>query len=56
MDMIEKHYKRQLIVLKEARGTNNNDNNNNTNKKQTATFRWVPKIGPKMKKEIKFWI
>ena len=35
------------------RCTNNNDNNNNnTNKKQRVTFSWVPKIGPKIKKEI----
>ena len=32
-------------------GTNNN-NNNNINKKQTMTFPCIPKIGPKIKKEI----
>ena len=26
--------------------------NDNTNKKQTLTIPWVPKIGPKIKKEI----
>ena len=31
---------------------NNNNNNNNTNKKQTITFPWVPKFGPKIKREI----
>ena len=36
---------------KKARGTNNN-NNNNTNRKQTVTIPWVPKIRPKIKKEI----
>ena len=35
---------------------NNSDNkntniNNNVNKKQTVTFPWIPKIGPKIKKE-----
>ena len=30
----------------------NSNNNNNTNKKQTITFPWIPKIGPKIKKEI----
>ena len=30
----------------------NNANNNNTAKKQTITFPWIPKIGPKIKKEI----
>ena len=35
---------------KKTRGTNNN--NNNTNKKQTVTISWVPKIGPKIKKEM----
>ena len=50
--MIEKHEKK-------TRGTNNNNNNNNNNndsnntyKKQTVTIAWVPKIGPKIKKEI----
>ena len=38
---------------KKIRCTNNNDNNNNnTNKKQRVTFSWVPKLGPKIKKEI----
>ena len=38
---------------KKIRGTNNNDNNNNnSNKKQRVTFSWVPKIGPKIKKDI----
>ena len=37
---------------KKTHSTNNN-NNNNTNKKQTITFRWIPKIGPKIEKEIK---
>ena len=36
---------------KKTRGTNNN-NNNNTNRKQTVTIPWVPKIRPKIKKEI----
>ena len=36
-----------------TRSTNNNNNNNNTNKKQTITFPWVPKIGPKSKKKYK---
>ena len=37
-----------------TRTTNNtNNNNNNTNKKQTITFPWIPKIGPKIKKEIR---
>ena len=31
---------------------NNNNNNDNTNKKQTITFPWIPKMGPKIKKEI----
>ena len=35
---------------KKTRSTNNS--NNNTNKKQTITFPWIPKIGPKIKKEI----
>ena len=35
---------------KKTRSTNNN--NNNTNKKQTITFPWIPKIGPKIKKEM----
>ena len=29
-----------------------NSNNNNTDKKQTITFPRIPKIGPKIKKEI----
>ena len=37
---------------KKTCGTNNNNNNNNTNKKQTVNIPWVPKIGPKIKKEI----
>ena len=37
---------------KKSRGTNNN-NNNNTNKTQTIIFPLIPKIGPKIKKEIK---
>ena len=36
---------------KKTCGTNNN-NNSNTNKKQTITFSWIPKMGPKRKKEI----
>ena len=36
---------------KKTHGTNSN-NNNNTNKKQTITFPWISKIGPKIKKEI----
>ena len=36
---------------KKSRGTNNN-NNNNTNKTQTIIFPLIPKIGPKIKKEI----
>ena len=56
MEMIEKHEKK-------IRGTNNNNNNNknnnnnnnnnNTYKKQTVAIAWVPKIGLKIKKEIK---
>ena len=30
----------------------NNNNNNNTDKKQTIAFPWIPKSGPKIKKEI----
>ena len=30
-----------------------NKNNNNTDKKQTITFLWIPKIGSKIKKEIR---
>ena len=30
----------------------NNNYNNNTDKKQTFTFPWIPKIRPKIKKEI----
>ena len=37
---------------KKARTTINTTNNNNTNKKQTITVPWIPKIGPKIKKEI----
>ena len=37
---------------KKGHSTNNN-NNDNTSKKQTITFPWIPKIGPKIKKEIK---
>ena len=37
---------------KKTRSTNKNNNNNNTNKKQTITFPWIPKIVPKIKKEI----
>ena len=37
---------------KKTCGTNNNNNNSNTNKKQTITFSWIPKMGPKRKKEI----
>ena len=29
-----------------------NKNNNDTDKKQTITLPWIPKIGPKIKKEI----
>ena len=36
---------------KKTRNINNN-NNNNTEKKQTITYPWIPKIGPKVKKEI----
>ena len=36
---------------KKARSINNNINTN-TDKKQTITFPWIPKIGPKIKKEI----
>ena len=35
---------------KKTRTSNNNDNN--TDKKQTITFPWIPKIGPKIKNEI----
>ena len=44
--------------VQKTRGANNNNNNNNynnnsnTNKKQTVTIPWLPKIGPKIKKEI----
>ena len=31
---------------------NTANNNNNNNKKQTITFPWIPKIGPKIKKQI----
>ena len=51
------------IFEKKTRGTNNNNNNISTNKNQTVTIPWVPKIGPKIKKEIQkfgfrlaFWI
>ena len=37
---------------KKTRTTINTNNNNNTNKKQTITVPWIPKIGPKIKKEI----
>ena len=37
---------------KKTRTTINTTNNNNTNKKQTITVPWIPKIGPKIKKEI----
>ena len=37
---------------KKTRTTINTTNNNNTNKKQTITVPWIPKIGPKTKKEI----
>ena len=47
-----------MNLMQETRGTNNNNNNNNNNndnnninKKQTVTISWVPKIGPKIKKE-----
>ena len=36
---------------KQTRSTNGNDNNN-TDKKQTITFLWKPKIGPKIEKEV----
>ena len=43
-------------ILKNTCGGNNNNNNSNTNKKQTINFRWIPKIGRKIKKEIqRFW-
>ena len=51
--MIEKHYKRQLIVLKKKkRVVATIIITTATLKKQTTTFPWVPKIGPKIKKEI----
>ena len=37
---------------KKTRGTNNNNSNDITNKKQTVTIPWVPKMGPKIKKEM----
>ena len=38
---------------KKTRSTNKNNNNkNNSNKKQTIVFPWIPKIVPKIKKEI----
>ena len=36
---------------RKTRSTNNN-NSNDTNKKQIIAFPWVPKIGPKIKKEM----
>ena len=36
---------------KKTRSTSNK-NNNNTNKKQTISFPWIPKVGPKIKEEI----
>ena len=36
---------------KKTRGIDNN-NNNSITKKQTIIFPWIPKIGPKIKKEI----
>ena len=44
----------QKIINKFDKKTHstNNTNNNNTNKKQTITFSWILKIGPKIKKEI----
>ena len=35
-----------------SNNNSNNNNNNNNDKKQTITFPWIPKIGPKFKKEI----
>ena len=40
----------KIITLKRKHIINNNDNN--TDKKETITFPWIPKIGPKIKKEI----
>ena len=37
---------------KKARTAINTNNNNNSNKKQTITVPWIPKIEPKIKKEI----
>ena len=50
------HDRKQLQKIinnfeKKSHSTNNN-NNSNTNKKKTITFPWIPKIGPKIKKEI----
>ena len=38
-------------MKKKTRNSNNNSNDN-TDKKPTITFLWIPKIGPKIKKEI----
>ena len=35
-----------------TRGSINSINNNKTDKKQTITLPWIPKIGPKTKKQI----
>ena len=40
------------IFEKKTCSVNNNNNNSNTDKKQTITFPWIPKTGPKIKKEI----
>ena len=37
---------------KKTCGTNNSNNGNNTNKKQKNTLLWIPKIRPKIKKEM----
>ena len=41
-----------MIFFEKKRRSTNNDNNNNTNKKERISFPWIPKIGPKIKKEI----
>ena len=52
MGMIEKHYKRIINNFGKKTRSTSNKNNNNTNKKQTISFPWIPKVGPKIKKEI----
>ena len=42
----------QKIINNFEKKTCSINNNNNTDKKQTIIFPWIPKIGPKIKKEI----